>query len=401
MSKKYYGWWYWWYYDNYSYWYGNSYWSDIYSKYSSTFSTAAERRDFKKKVNEEARKKMFPINVKTGQNWTSFFKTRKMTINVSSSDFEKLKGKESQLVSMYEKLPYNSDVIDSEAIKFYLWITSNVWNYLNWTHKDSAGQIKKYFEWMINYSEFRSMFKDISHEKDSENQDWQSEWGYKWWWEVGYYNQITNLNLYKKNLRVIQSKIRPRDITSHEESLRKGKRINPNFIKWTSYKPLRDRTVEKSRKKKIFFILDCSWSMWNWTSVSTPLHKWISFIAAAVNSWVFECNHVIYHSDEGWENVAKRIKKWEIFALQWWAEWFEVIDENLERDWLQGVDYIVTVTDLNIWTEAERWLYEYLSKWKKHLILSFAKAWTLRWMNVRRIKDSSQMIQSLVTMTSS
>lgn len=407
MSKKwnYYGWWYGWYYGWYSYWgwgwstYQNSYWNDVYSRYASSFSTAEEKRAFKKKIIEESRKRYFPTEITVNNSKTEFFKKRRMEININTSDMAKMKWKESIIVDAFQKFPYNSDIWDSEAFRWYL--TKDAWNlsnYLNWSSWVNNGDmIIWYFEWRVTYADYRKIFKDISAMKSESKVE--SNWGWKWGREV-WSKEMLQKDLYKKNLRIIQSKIRSRSITSQEESLRKGKRINRNFINGTSYKPLMDKTVETSKRKKVMFILDCSGSMGRASKVGSPQHGWISFIAAAVNSWVFDCEHVIYHSDSWWENVIREIRKEDLFGYYGGWEGFEHIDDNLEKDWLNWVDYVVTVTDLCIWSSAQQWLYDYLKKAKKHMILSFENWGKLKWMNVRVVKTPANMINSLVTMTS-
>lgn len=43
-----------------------------------------------------------------------------MEININVNDMGKMKGKESVIVDAFQKFPYNSDIGDSEAFRWYL-----------------------------------------------------------------------------------------------------------------------------------------------------------------------------------------------------------------------------------------------------------------------------------------
>jgi hypothetical protein len=229
---------------------------------------------------------------------------------------------------------------------------------------------------------------------------WKSKWWYSGWVKVGTKRTLSSQEWRKKVLKILHSKIKPQAITLKEESLRKGKKINKSFINKTSYKPLISKSVEQPKKKNLFLIVDCSWSMWYANDIWDPAEKALSFIAWTFDSNLFNINHVIMHSNSGWENVAPEFNKGNFFSYSGNSEWFEALDDNLEDSRLQWIDYVLAITDLEIWSRAEQWLYNYLKKGKKHLVLSFQNKWTLKWMNVRCIQSWMDMINAFATITS-
>lgn len=383
-----------------------NYWGDyegFFKSYEATYASAEKRRKFKTAVQERAAETYNPIEVRVNQSATSFFKRQRMTVNINEKDLNKYNKKDiiNKIVDMYDKIPYNSDIIDNAIIQYATIKSSEFWKYLKEgkVQSDVQTAIEEYDNWTITYAQLRDNFRPLTP-KEKQEIGAMSDNVYKWGWSVGTYVKFSDKSTYSKNLKIIQSRVVLRDTILFEESYRKGKRINRNFVTWNSLKALVWKTVESQKKKKIFFILDCSWSMGGGNNIDDPSHKAISFAAAVVNSWKFDCDHVIYHSSWGWENCAPRIKKWDLFNLSWGSEWFEHVDDNLNREWLQWVDYIVALTDLQICSQAEQGLADYLKKGKRHLIMSFAGAWTLKGMNVRCIKKTSDMINSLVTLCS-
>ena len=384
-----------------------NYWADYedyFSKWSKSFASSEQKRNFKKKVKDAAFATMTPVDVKITIEPTTFFKRRRLAVNVNEKDLSKYNKTTvvNKIIELYDKVPFNSDIIDDGIIKYLSIWDENIAKYKTEgvAVPDLLASINQYDAGTITYADLRKLFRNLSDAEKKQNIGWQSEGWYKGWGKVWTKVPFADRTLYNKNLRVIQSRVKLRDTVSNEESLRRGKKINRNFINWSSYKPLISKTVESPKKKKIFFILDCSWSMGPWKSPSDPSHQAVSFAAACVNSWVFDCSHVIYHSSSGWENCIKPIKKWELFNLAWGSEGFEYIDDNLNKEWLQGVDYIVALTDLQIGSSAEQGLADYLKKGKRHLIMSFAWKGTLKGMNVRQITKTSDMINAIVTLVS-
>lgn len=384
--------------------YSWGWYSSYYDSYLSQFASTEERRKFKKKVKDISTENFVPIDIRTWFGATEFFKRRRLTININEKEISKYVGKEKEIVDIYDKLPYNSDYIDNiVAIEMLRKDDESLKKIWEFKQKDASfdaphmrDMIDNYKNWKETYANVRAMFRKLTP-KESEL------FAPSWWWfngtgKVGNMVKFSSKGLYLKNIRIIQSRIKLRDYTLHEESLRKGKRINRNFINGSSYKPLVSKTTLSQKRKKLFFILDCSGSMGSGNNVTDPSYQAISFAAAAVNSWLFDCDHVIYHSSSGWANVIKDIKKWDLYNLAWWSEGFEHLPDNLDKQWLAWVDYIVALTDLCIWSDAEQGLHDYLKSWRKHMVLSFQNKWTLKWMNVRTIKKTSDMLNALVTL---
>lgn len=385
----------------YGYWYtgyNNSYWGDIYSRYSSRFASGEEKRKFKKTVKEKARARYLPVEVYV---WTNneFFKKAKMSIRVNQSDMKSLESKIDTILDAFDKFSYKSDIADSEAFKLFLWLDNVVVKFISDNAPGTVSYIiQGYFNWKIWYEQYRSIF-----DQKKINEKWngvKSSWLYAWWGEVWKHVSLSN-SMYSKNLRIIQSKISIRDDVYFEENLRKGKRINRNFLTGSSYKPLMSKTVESKKNKKIMFIVDCSGSMDCKNVEKNHIYDlaWC-FVAASVNAWIFDCEQVILHSSWGWENVAPKYKKWQLFTYCWTTEWFEHLEDNLDPKWAKEADYVILITDLDIWVSAEEWVYSYLKNCKKHMVLSFAQAWTLQWMNVRKVSKPHDMINALVSIVS-
>lgn len=375
-----------------------SYDSSWFSKYQSSFDSSKDKREFKKEIHDIARDKFLPTNVKITTAKTSFLKKRKLEVNINQNELGKFKGKESKLMDLYDKLPYNSDVIDSESLKYF--ITGDIGDLEKFV-VDGAGnvlnEIKEYFGGTISYDQYRKKFKPIEHKAPPKGKKAIAEAEFEWGWNMGTEHKLCDEVMYKKVLHSIRSKISLRSTINTEASLRKGSRINRGFIDGTSYKPLMTRTTDIVRKKKIMFIVDCSGSMWYPLSNEDPSYKALSFVGGVVNSGKFDVDHVILHSSSGWRNVAKPFKRWELFTHSGGWEGFESVDDNLSRDMVSGVDYIVTLTDLCIDEGSQQGLYDYLKKGKKHLVLSFQEGGDIKGMHVRKIEEMSDMINGLVT----
>lgn len=379
-------------------------WWDNFSWGNFSFSwakTQEEKRTFKKNIAQKWLEAYIPAEARINMQETSFMKRRKLIVNINDKEFNQYKWKEQEIIDAFDKIPYDSDLMDSEMLKTK--ITWNVGPQLErmlweWISKsDAIRLINDYYNWKITHSEVRKNFKKP---EPWESKRFAESWGwYSWFWIVGSRIPL-NKDQYNKNIKLIKSKIVFHDIIRKEENLRTWKRINRKFINWLSYKPLTTKEVDKVNKKKLLIIQDCSGSMDSWRGSNDPSYLWASFSAACANSWVFDMEHIIFHSSSGWKNVAKDFKKWELYNLYWWAEWFEALDDNLSPEYLNWVDYIVVVTDLCIWSDAEQWLYDYLTRGKKHMILSFQRAGTMKGLNVRQIKNSNDMVNALFSLVS-
>lgn len=399
---KWYGKWGWGYYSSSYTW--NDY-SSYFDKWSKQYWLSEDRRKFKLDVRKEALNTYTPIDVRVVSSSTSIFKRNKMQVDINEQDLKYYNSpiKIKKLIEFYDKIPYNSDYIDGlitqQAVGWNL-APALIEKYkadssINWSKIQNA--IKDYDEGKITYAKLRELFRPLtSKEKcdmfaDSDNM-------YKGWGNV--WDKIPiDKDQYEKNKRIIQSKIKLRDIIDTEESFRKWKRINRNFINWSSLKPLMSKSIEGQKKKKIMFILDCSGSMEAWKSNNDPSYKAVSFVSACVNSWIFDISQVIYHSSWGWENCIEDIRKENLYNLYGGSEGFEKIDDNLNPDWVKSCDFAVCLTDLCIWGSAEQGLYDYLHKAKKHMVLSFQNNGTIKGMNVRTIDSPQSMVNALVSLT--
>lgn len=393
--------------------YSSSSWDDYsgyFSKWEDYYKIAENRRKYKKDINDYALESYTPIDVRVWVSITpSIFKRNRMTIDIPESRLKEFSSKEKvkKIVDLYDKIPYNSDLIDSFIVEqIVTWKrANNLPSFVNPDKVKSASDIvnidnaiRWYDSGVTTYAELRTWFRPLtSTEKCEQFADSDNMW--KWWGVVWHRKNFSDRDTYNRNIRIIQSKIKLVDTIEVEESFRKGKRINRNFLNWSSIKPLMSKTVNAKKKKKIMFIIDCSGSMNSGASPDDPSHKAISFAAAAVNSWIFNVEQVIYHSSGWWQNCIREIRKGELFNLYGWSEWFERIDDNLNSDWVKSCDYAVCLTDLCIGSYAEQWLYDYLHKAKKHMVLSFLNSWTIKGMTVRTVDSPQTMINALVSLT--
>ena len=345
------------------------------------------------------------INISNLDKFTNFWKNKRVRLQITPKDVSSLNtnDKIKKIVKFCDKLPYNSDFIDWLIMKRFVDPSMDSNNF-QWALLDKSKEalvdikIEEFVNEKITHKELRQYFRNPTAEEKKANPFWMSEGGYKWGWSVWGYHPIGDKSRYNKILRTIQSRIRPRHQTMFEESLRKWKRINRNFINWSSYKPLMSKDVLQPRKKKLMIVYDCSWSMWYIDDAWSAAYLAAPFIWALVNAWVFDVEHVVYHSNSWWEDVVSKIRKWDIFHYGWGSEWFEYIDDNLPDSWSRWVDYIIAITDLQIGNNAQQWLYDYLSKCNKHMVLSFLSPWNLKWMNVRCVRDLKGMLNAVSSM---
>lgn len=379
-------------------------WSSYWDANASFWADAEKRRELKDKIKTAAAKEFIPcdVNISNLDKFTNFWKQKRVRLQIKPDDVSRLNSQDKvdKMVRFMDKLPYNSDWIDGLIMKRYVdsWLDPK--NFVESLldpakEKQADSMIDDFINERITHAQLRSIFRQPTAEEKKANPFWKSEGWYQWGWKVWSLDTIDNKERYNKMLRIIQSRIRPRSHTQFEESMRKGKRINRNYINGSSYKPLLSKDVIQPRKKKLMIVYDCSWSMGYINSEGNAAYNAAPFIAAITNSWVFDIEHVVYHSNSGWEDVARRIKKWEVFHLAWGSEGFEYIDDNLPEQWSRWVDYIIAITDLQIWTAAQQWLYDYLSKCNKHMVLSFLDKWDLKWMNVRCVKDMKWMLNAV------
>lgn len=405
MSK--YNYWSYWY--NYDYDDGYGYTSNYYQNLLKNYTfdwTKKAKREFKNKVEELAKEKYIPIEIDLDGSYTGAWKTTKMKFSAEHDFWKELKGKEEYIVNAYEKIPIRAEPIYGVALMTALDVRGKKSNILKYaksgmSYEEARDICLNYFAWIIDQQKFLESFeKNMNMDNYLNDLFSMSEGWFLGHWEVWDQQDITDDETYKTFLKAIRRRITQTDKIYKEPSHNRWKRINPWFVKQTTWKPLVAKNIEHPKKKKIFIIIDSSGSMGEANYKTNPLHKAHSFAKAIYDSGKFECDYIIAHSCSGWDNMVRHYKKWEFFGYEGWAEGFEEIHNNLKAEWLRDVDYIVVLTDLCIDNKAEEGLYNFLKNWKKHLIMSFQNKGTLRGLSVRKIETPADMINSLITITS-
>ena len=112
-----------------------NYWGDYagyFKAYEATYDSAEKRRKFKTALQERSQEMYTPIEVRVNQSATSFFKRQCMTVNINEKDLTKYNKKEviNKIVEMYDKIPYNSDIIDNSIIQYVTIKSSEFGKYL-------------------------------------------------------------------------------------------------------------------------------------------------------------------------------------------------------------------------------------------------------------------------------
>jgi len=410
MSKKYL-------YNDDNWWYGSSWWwSTWWTKFDWWswwwwFNDKQKIIDFKEKVQKKCLENYIPAVVSV--NWDSRYVTKnnKLYINFSNSSVNDWDEQIDRIINGYEKVPYwwslvwnmiyslyvsqNTNEAHRQYQKAFEMFSKNIW----WDSK-TLSLVNQYFSWAIwpekllekfSQSELDAIEKEISKDinEDGSMKSYDNIWRYR---------NLRDFTLADRFLKLIKSKIHIENIVDKEPSIRKWKRINRLFIEWRDYKPLVNKQVSVKQKKKILFLVDCSGSMWDASSTSDSAHRAVSFLHAIIKADLFDVTNIFFHSSWGYWDVKKEFIK-QPHSRCWWWEWFERVWVNIWPEKLRWIDYVVTLTDLDIWESAQKWLYEFLSKGKKHLVLSFDYKWDLNWMNVRTIPEDNPeiMVQSLLT----
>ena len=387
-------------------WYYNydfSYYNNLTTKYSID-NSRIKRKEFASNLQTLALKEYKPIVVDANAGATSIFKNNRMFISIRPDDFNNFKWKEDLLVDAFDKIPQNSKGFYglslcsyfndnyADLVKYYM---------KTWTHKSSEIEeiIKKYFfDRTMSQTEFESHFKENKIQDDKMLEEFEkSKWGYLWVGDVGDVFYVKDSEEYNKFLSALRKKVHTKTTTSYEDSIRQGKRINPRYIKKASWKPLITKNVEVQKKKKVFVIMDCSGSMGHTNHIWKPAHLAVSFAKALYNSKIFNCEHIIAHSDRWWDNMCKHFKENKFFNYEGYNEGFDAIHYNLKKEWLSDVDYIIVLTDLRIDNKNQQGLHSYLSQGKKHIILSFDRKWDIQWLNVRNVSKTSDIINAVTT----
>lgn len=386
-------------------WYYNydfSYYNNLTTRYSID-NNRLERKKYQKDFQEKASKEFKPIIVDANAASTHIFKNNRMFVSIKPDDYKNFKWKEDILIDAFDKIPKNSKWYYGMSLCSYF--NDNYDKLMEFYGKRGVSDseiklaIKQFFiDKTITQSQFESLFTENPIEDKKIFEEYKKSAGWYLWsgivWDKNY---IGNLYAYNKFLSALRKKVHTKSITTYEDSIRQWKRINPRYIKKTSWKPLVTKSIEEQKKKKVFIIMDCSGSMWYADVKRDASHLAASFSKALYDSGIFNCEHIIAHSDRWWDNMCKHFKKNEFFNYEWWCEGFNAIHDNLKKEWLSDVDYIIVLTDLLIDKINQKGLYQYLSQGKKHIILSFKKKWDIQWLNVRTVEKTSDIINSVTT----
>lgn len=401
-----------------SYNYFSDYSSFDWSSFWDSFEQKQKINDFKEDIKKSFSEKYVACNPYVWYWPTQISKKNKVFLNINKDNFKHYNTKniKNKIINWYDKIPLSWwliwNLIYSAYIngKKYIWDTASYfWNSFEifdnevwwWDYNKTIDIINDFFDWKIDYTELMKNISEDNLKRIEEemqqagiNPDWTMKSNQNIWSKT----TLSNYSLSNKFQKLIKSKINISDIVKKESSLRKWKRLNRLFLEKRDYKPLINKQVTQKVKKKIFFIVDCSWSMWSLNYESSAAYPVVSFLDALIKTNLFDITKIIYHSDSGYWDVKNDFLIEPHFRTWCW-EWFEDISTNLDPLDLVWVDYIVTLTDLCIWSQAQDWLYNYLKQWKKHLVLSFERSWDINWMNVKTIdKDKpEQIIDSLLT----
>ena len=375
--------------------------SGYFEKYESMFAINEKKREFKTAVKNKALELYTPVNVVVNDQPTHFYKKRRMSVSVKKGELTKYNKADiiEKMIKGYDKIPFNSDVIDNAIFKRHLNSSDDgVKTFLkDWVDVPTANNaIRSYFEDKITYKQMKDHFRVPT---SKEKAQWSTQIANATPTKMGNMRsrQEVPKEIYNRTLKLIRSKIKLRDIVDTEENLRKGKRINRSFINKTSYKPLISKTVSSQKKKKLFVLIDASGSMWN--KDCHPANEAWAFAAGLVDSWQFDVEHIIWHNTSWWTDVIGDVKKWKRDIYLGGGEWFSSLEDNIPSEFLEGVDYVLVLTDLCIDETSQQWLYDFI-KHKKNMILSFERAWDLKGMNVRQIKEGKDMVNALGTLVS-
>ncbi len=407
-SSKSYGSYYWW-----GWWWSGWWWGFDWGSWWSMLKDKQKISDFKEMVSNRFYENYIPINLSVNGDADYAIKWNKLTINFSNKSIKYKEGKIDEIINAYYKVPIgwwhlwnmfyssyisqNENQIYSKFKDAYKQVRAQFWD----SFSNYIQYVKDYFEWRITQEEIEAKVpewikerveKEISLEinEDGSMSSYDDVW---------HKRELRDLKLSNSFLKLIKSKIHITDIVDKEITINKWKKINKWYIDWRDWKPLVHTTVREKVKKKIFFLVDCSGSMDYSSNAWTPMYWAVSFLDAVLKSNIFDVTSIYYHSSNWCMDVLWKLKKEKPFSLTWWWEWFECVDLNIPKNKLAWVDYVICLTDLLIWEEAQQWLYDFLSKWKKHLVISFWQAGSLKWMNVKTISPQNpiEIVNKLLT----
>lgn len=231
--------------------------SKILGKFSGFNDTYKKKREFKKDFEKLIKKSRKPISIKVGASLTNIFKTRKMQVSVSNKDIDKFEEKKDVVISAFDKIPMNAKAFYGKALQYLITEDSNcLKEYISkGTDFSCIPQvINNFFEWKITNSEFEKYFKvpdDL--DENSTSVDWRAlfEGGGK----VGARCDAEDPTEYNKMKNAISSLITPTELNDKEESIKKGKKINPNFIKKHLGSHLLTKRLKQNKKRNSLLLL--------------------------------------------------------------------------------------------------------------------------------------------------
>ena len=182
-------------------------------------------------------------------------------------------------------------------------------------------------------------------------------------------------------------------------SLMRWRRINRDYIIHTDYKALQEKVIEKNIKKKLFILIDWSWSMGQENSEGIEwFTEAVSFASNLINTDIFDVKVIL--TESSWvTDVTKKLTTKETefeFYETGWGEWFWSLTARL-WDLNRDEDFVIILTDMCVPQNAEDNL-KLLIWAKKHLVLSFWEKKKFQNLNVRFIKNQKDILNVVNTL---
>ena len=323
----------------------------------------------------------------------------------NNEDYKDTIGKIWTLVDLWDKFPKtkfvnNNRTIVQELVKCYnknrMWqFFSHDWEELPEAEKERRldRMVKIMDKSFISEDEFKELLDLIPPPKIKELEEWVP-----WHWGISkrtHRKEIFNRYINKLSITLPPNKV------SKEASLLRWKRINRGYINNTDYRSLVHKKVDKIKKPELLILLDWSWSM---RGRNEHHRMWyeeaLNFIADLSKLWIFDLN--IIHTDsyrvtDITDDIAE-FAAWRTNILEStsWAEWFESLTDRL-WDLPRLEDYVLIITDMEVPSDAEDNLRTFIWQ-KKHLVLSFWYEQQFENLNVRFVKEYSDMKNVITTL---
>ena len=318
-----------------------------------------------KKIREEIKQEQIKYNnmwvwLKVGY-WTKVMIERKYLWLTKS---EVTKAKDVKTIVSFAEQTENLGIVDLGIVDWFIMQMLYFGNPEQYTTDAKWNEIwpKEAMLSKDNYELYRAYLnKKLDAEiKKQQQENWKrgQHWGWVWAKKT---IPLKKERIDKLKEEMLMRLTSPRDIFQREASLRKGKRINRNFVYGLSYKPLMQEQTEKVKKKKVLNIVDGSGSMW--INQKDPIFVGWEFMYALSETGLFDC--------ENFFSQTQTLSRWDDFQLycySWW-EWFADMPARLVDMWVNvnDFDYVFVFTDCCIDTRCKNALNEMLSK-KKHIL---------------------------------